>query len=148
MIFLAVNYRDEAPQVILDYLYYLQTIRNKSQKTVNEYYLDLRTFFRFIKLRRHLIDNDVPFSKIKIDDITLDLVKTISLNDAYEYMDFLKTERNNNAASRARKCSSLKGYFNFLHKNKHSLSSNPMDMLEVPKQKKALPKYLTLEQSI
>lgn len=148
MILLAVNYRDEAPRVILDYLYYLQTIRNKSQKTVNEYYLDLRTFFRFIKLRRHLIDKDIPFSKIKIEDITLDLVKTISLNDAYEYMDFLKTERNNNPASRARKCSSLKGYFNFLHKNKHSLSTNPMDMLEVPKQKKALPKYLTLEQSI
>lgn len=145
---MAVNYRDEAPQVILDYLYYLQTIRNKSQKTVNEYYLDLRTFFRFIKHRRHLIDDDIPFNKINIDDVTLDLVKTVTLNDAYEYMDFLVNERHNNATSRARKCSSLKGYFNFLHKNKHSIESNPVDMLEVPKKKKALPKYLTLEQSI
>jgi site-specific recombinase XerD len=145
---MAANYRDEAPQVIKDYMYYLQTIRNKSQKTVNEYYIDLRTFFRYIKKQRHMVADDVDFENIKIDDITLDLIKTITLNDAYEYMDYLATVRNNNAASRARKCSSLKGYFKFLHKNKHSIDNNPVEMLEAPKNKKSLPKYLTLEQSL
>lgn len=145
---MAVDYRTEAPQVILDYIYYLQTIRNKSQKTVNEYYLDLRMFFRFIKQKRHLVPDDVDFNDIKIDDINIDLVRSISLNDAYEYMDFLARERENSSTSRARKCSSLKGYFKFLFKNKHSINENPMDTLDIPKKKKVLPKYLTLEQSL
>lgn len=145
---MAVSFRDEAPQIIKDYLYYLQTIKAKSPKTVDEYYIDLRTFFRFIKLSRGLVSSDIEFDKIKIDDVDIDLIKTITLNDAYEYMDYLFRERNNQSAARSRKCSSLKGYFNFLFSKKHYLEKNPIAELEVPKKKKALPKYLTLEQSI
>lgn len=145
---MAVNFRDDAPQVVKDYLYYLQTIKGKSQKTVDEYYIDLRTFFRFIKTRRRLVPDGAEFENIKIDDITIDLIKTITLNDAYEYMDYLMRERENQNATRARKCSSLKGYFDYIYTKKHLIDSNPIAELEVPKKKKALPKYLTLEQSI
>lgn len=145
---MAVSFRDEAPQIIKEYLYYLQTIKAKSPKTVDEYYIDLRTFFRYIKLQRGLVSSDTDFDKIKIDDVDIDLVRTITLNDAYEYMDYLYRERNNQNASRSRKCSSLKGYFNFLFSKKHYLEKNPIAELEVPKRKKSLPKYLTLEQSI
>ena len=51
-------------------------------------------------------------------------------------------------SARARKCSSLKGYFNYLATKKCVLDSNPVEQLEVPKKKKSLPKYLTLEQSL
>ena len=145
---MAVSFRDEAPQIIKEYLYYMQTIKNKSQKTVDEYYIDLRTFFRYIKISRGLVSKDSEFNNIKIDDVTIDLVKTITLNDAYEYMDYLLRERNNQSAARARKCSCLKGYFNFLFSKKHYLDKNPIAELESPKKKKSLPKYLTLEQSI
>ncbi len=145
---MAVSFRDESPEIIKEYLYYMQTIRNKSQKTVDEYYIDLRTFFRYIKKSRGLVEDNIEFNEIKIDDITLDLIKTITLNDAYEYMDYLLRQRKNQSAARARKCSSLKGYFNFLYSKKHYLEKNPIAELEVPKKKKALPKYLTLEQSI
>lgn len=145
---MAVSFRDEAPQIIKEYLFYMQTIKNKSQKTVDEYYIDLRTFFRYIKLSRGLVSKDSEFNKIKIDDVTIDLIRTITLNDAYEYMDYLLRERNNQSAARARKCSSLKGYFNFLFSKKHYLEKNPIAELEMPKKKKSLPKYLTLEQSI
>ncbi len=145
---MAVSFRDEAPEIIKEYLYYLQTIKAKSIKTVDEYYIDLRTFFRYIKLSHGLVSADIEFEKIKIDDVTIDLIRTITLTDAYEYMDYLFRERNNQAASRSRKCSSLKGYFNFLHSKKHYLDKNPIAELEVPKKKKSLPKYLTLEQSI
>ena len=145
---MAVSFRDEAPQIIKEYLFYMQTIKNKSQKTVDEYYIDLRTFFRYIKLSRGLVSKDSEFNKIKIDDVTIDLIRTITLNDAYDYMDYLLRERNNQSAARARKCSSLKGYFNFLFSKKHYLEKNPIAELEMPKKKKSLPKYLTLEQSI
>ncbi|MGN0502692.1 MAG: tyrosine recombinase XerC [Ruminococcus sp.] len=145
---MAVSFRDEAPQVIKEYLFYLETIKIKSKKTVDEYYIDLRTFFRYLKKSRKLVSDDTEFENIKIDDVNLDLIKTVTLNDAYEYMDYLYRERNNQSAARARKCSSLKGFFDFLFSKKHLISSNPIAQLEVPKRKKALPKYLTLEQSI
>ncbi|MCD8027052.1 MAG: tyrosine recombinase XerC [Clostridiales bacterium] len=142
------SFNDEAPQIIKKYLYYLQTVKEKSQKTVDEYYLDLRTFFRFIKLHKGLVPKETDFGKIKIDDVTLELIKTITINDAYEFMNYIIRERNNKSASRARKCSALKGYFNFLYKKEHLIDNNPLDELDIPKKKKSLPKYLTLEQSI
>lgn len=145
---MAVSFRDEAPGLIKDYLFYLETIKLKSKKTVDEYYIDLRTFFRYIKRVRKMVDDNIDFDKIKIDDVNIDLIKTITLNDAYEYMDYLYRDRLNQSAARARKCSSLKGFFEYLFSKKHLLDHNPMSELEVPKRKKALPKYLTLEQSI
>ena len=145
---MAVSFRDEAPQVIKEYLFYLETIKIKSKKTVDEYYIDLRTFFRYLKKSRKLVSDDTEFENIKIDDVDIDLIKSVTLNDAYEYMDYLYRERNNQSAARARKCSSLKGFFDYLFSKKHLISSNPIAQLEVPKRKKALPKYLTLEQSI
>ena len=145
---MAVSFRDEAPQIIKEYLFYLETIKIKSKKTVDEYYIDLRTFFRYLKKSRKLVPDDTEFENIKIDDVDIDLIKTVTLNDAYEYMDYLYHERNNQSAARARKCSSLKGFFDFLYSKKHFISNNPIAQLEVPKRKKALPKYLTLEQSI
>lgn len=143
---MAVNFADEAPDIIKEYLFYMQTIKGRSEKTVDEYFLDLRTFFRFLKVKRKLSDND--FDEITISDIDLNFIKTVSLMDAYEFMNFLSRERHNTAVSRARKCSSLKQFFNFLTVKKHYLESDPMRELEIPKNKKSLPKYLTLEQSI
>ena len=49
-----MDYIKEAPPVIRDYLVYLETIMGRSPRTVSEYYLDLRTFFRFILQKRSL----------------------------------------------------------------------------------------------
>lgn len=145
---MSVNFRNEAPEIIKEYLFYCLTIRGKSEKTVNEYYLDLRMFFRYMKLSKKLVKNDTPLSEINIDDIDLDFIKSIRLTDGIQFMDYLFTVRNNKSAARARKCSALKGYFKYLHKKKNYISADPFDQLELPKTKKSLPKYLTLEQSV
>lgn len=145
---MSVRFQDEAFPQLKEYLYYLQTILNKSVKTVDEYFIDLRTFFRFMKLSRHLVPDDCEFDAIKIDDLDLQFLESVTLTDAYEYMTWLQRERGNQSAARARKVSSLKGFFKYLTTKKHYLKVNPIDELEAPKKKKALPKYLTLEQSI
>lgn len=145
---MAVRFQDESFPILKDYLYYLQTILQKSPKTVDEYFIDLRTFFRYLKVSRGLLSKDTEFDTITIDDIDLAFLESVTLNDAYEYMNYLLRERNNNASSRARKCSSLKGFFKYITGKKHYLKQNPVEELELPKKKKALPKYLTLEQSI
>lgn len=145
---MAADFRNEASQILKEYLFYQETVRAHSSKTVNEYFIDLRTFFRYLKIHRGLVPSDVEFDKIKIDDVDLNLLKTVSLNDAYEYMNYLVRDRNNKVAARARKCSSLKGYFKFLSSNRKYLDKNPLEDLEMPKKPKKLPKYLTLEQSM
>ena len=52
---------DEAPLIIREFLGYVGTIKGKSPKTVSEYYLDLRTFFRYIKQKRGLVPPDAKF---------------------------------------------------------------------------------------
>ena len=145
---LAKNFKDEASPVIREYLVYLQTIKGKSPKTIEEYFLDLRTFFRFLKIHRGIVPADSPFDEISISDIDLDLIRTVTLADAYEFMGYLIDDRQNNSSTRLRKASALRGFFNYICVKKHYIDEDPLKELETPKQKKSLPKYLTLEQSI
>ena len=138
----------EAPPIIKEFLGYVGTIKGKSPKTVAEYYLDLRTFFRYIKMSRKLVSPEIDFEKINISDIDLDLIKTITLTDVFEYMNYLSSERHNKASTRSRKVSSLRTFFKYLTNKTGKLAVNPVEELETPKQKKSLPKYLTLEQSL
>lgn len=137
-----------APEILRQYLGYLQTIKGKSVLTVWEYYSDLRTFFRYLKQRNHLVAPDVPFEKIDISDVDLDLIRTVTLTQIYEYMNYLGVERSNSAATRSRKVSSLRTFFKYLTNKVNKLEVNPVEELETPKLKKALPKYLSLEQSL
>lgn len=45
----------DAPQVLRDFLTYHETICGHSKATVDQYYLDLRMFLRFLKLERGLV---------------------------------------------------------------------------------------------
>ncbi len=144
---MAVDFMKEAPDIIKRFLLYMQNIKGRSPKTVDEYYIDLRTFFRYINMSRNLCDASLGFDEIKIDNVDLDLVKTITLRDSYEFMYYLQRERGNSQAARARKTSSLRQFYKYLERE-HLIDSNPLKDLETPKQKKSLPKYLTLEQSI
>lgn len=145
---LSINSISEASPVIRDYLLYMQTVKGKSPKTVDEYFSDIRTFFRFIKLSRGIVSPSTPFEEILVSDVDIELIKSITLQDAYEFMNYLMRDRDNNASTRARKTSSLKSFFNYLTVKKHLLDKDPIKELETPKRKKSLPKYLTLEQSI
>ncbi len=142
------KYMDEAPEVLKRFVGYMQTVKGKSEKTVEEYYLDLRTFFRYLKLKRGLVPADTPFTKIKIQDIDVDFLKTIDLTQVYEFMNYLMNERHNGAAARARKSCSLRVFFQYATLKVHLLQDNPVKELESPKVKKSLPKYLTLNQSV
>jgi site-specific recombinase XerD len=139
---------DEAPEVLKRFVGYMQTVKGKSEKTVEEYYLDLRTFFRYLKLKRGLVPADTPFTKIKIQDIDVDFLKTIDLTQVYEFMNYLMNERHNGAAARARKSCSLRVFFQYATLKVHLLQDNPVKELESPKVKKSLPKYLTFNQSV
>ncbi len=145
---MAIDFTIEASPIVKRYLNYMQTVKGKSPKTVDEYFSDLRTFFRFLKRQRGLVPADTEFSKITVDDIDIELLKTVTLTDAYEFMNFALRERSNSSTTRARKVSSLRSFFNYLTVKEHLLEVDPIKELELPKKKKSVPKYLSLEQSI
>lgn len=136
------------PEFIRNYISYTETVKNRSGKTVNEYYTDLRTFLRYLKRKWNMVDPSTDFEQIDITDVDIDFVRRVTLSDVYEFLVYCKNERGNNERTRARKVSSLRSFFKYLTVKCNLLESNPVEQLESPKSHSVLPKYLTLEQSI
>ena len=136
------------PPIILEFLLYLETIRNLSSRTVEAYWIDLRTFFRYLYMARGIVDKDSEFGEISIEDLAIDFIKTITQLEIYEYLHFTMSSRDNNASTRSRKISALRSYFKYLTIKAHKLEDNPVKDLEVPALKKSLPRYLSLDESV
>ena len=154
-----MNYYDDSPQILCDFLSYHETIKAHSQKTVDEYYLDLRNFLRYMKRSRDESLRDLPLDKISILEIDIGFIRTITLTDIYSYLSYLSRDRAQqhnsintdyglSATTRARKIATLRSFFNYLTNKVHLLDQNPIKDLDTPKTKKSLPKYLTLDESI
>ncbi len=137
----------KCPLHLRDFLFYMETIRGRSPKTVEAYYTDLHTFFCFMKAYKNNLAKD-KLSEMDISDIGPEFIRSITLSDVYEYLNYTMSERENNAKTRARKVSSLRSFFKYLTTKAHILEENPIQELEIPALKKSLPKYLTLEQSL
>lgn len=154
-----MDYRLDSPQLLLDFLSYHETIKAHSQRTVDEYYLDMRNFFRYLKQQRDPALADQPLDAIDIRGIDIDFISRITLTDIYSYLTYLSRDRvlhqnsensnkGLNAASRARKLATIRSFFNYICNKRHLLEDNPCKDVDTPKQIKSLPRYLTLNESL
>lgn len=139
---------DDIPIILEDFLNYLDTIKGKSQNTIKEYYYDLRTFLRFIKRRYKLVNKDIPFNDIEIEDLDIDIIKKINLQDLFAFLSFINKNRDNSTNTRARKIASIRSFFKYLHNIVELIDTNPTLNLETPKLTKRHPSYLTLDESL
>ena len=155
----AMDYRQDSPQLLLDFLSYHETIKAHSQRTVDEYYLDLRNFFRYLKQQRDPALSQKRLDEIDIRDVDLTFISRITLTDIYSYLTYLSRDRVQhqnsensnkglNAASRARKLATIRSFFNYICNKRHLLEENPCKDVDTPKQMKSLPRYLTLNESL
>ncbi|MEG0780039.1 MAG: tyrosine recombinase XerC [Oscillospiraceae bacterium] len=153
------QYISEAPQVLRDFLSYHETIKAHSQKTVDEYFLDLRNFFRYLKQIRDPALRGKALDEISILDVDIAFVGAVTLTDIYGYLTYLSRDRilhqnsanseyGLNAASRARKIATIRSFYNYLTNKVHLLENNPVKDIDSPKLMKTLPRYLTLDQSL
>ncbi len=138
----------ECPPIIRDFLTYNETIKGKSSRSVEGYYLDLQSFFRYLLIIRGKVEKNAEFKEISIASVDLALIKTVTISDLYSFLVFCKNERGNNPATRARKTSTLRIFFKYLSVQTKQIDTNPAELLESPKVKQSLPKHLTLEDSI
>ena len=133
----------DAPDILMEFLEYHSTIRGHSDRTVAAYYTDLKILFRFLKRRRRLVDPSVPFNEIDISDVDIDFIEAIKIEELYRYQSFsVDSSEALSAASRCRRTSSVKSFFNYLTQKRHLLEKNICQELDMPKKKAALPKYL------
>ena len=138
-----------APVPIKEFLNYMQNVKGKSPRTIDEYYLDLRTFFRYIEKFKHSSTSDsTDVNDIDISAVDIEMIKNITLTDIYDYFNYITSERKNNASTKARKVSCLRSFFNYLSNKTHQIDENPCKELDTPKRKASLPKFLTLEESL
>lgn len=153
-----IDYRTDSPRILRDFLVYHETIRGHSKNTVNEYYLDIRNFLRFLKVIRDIVPRDTELDDISIMDVDIAFLQQVTMIEVYEYLAFLSRDRIKNrnaedvqyglsAASRARKIASIRSFFKYLTVKAHLLDENPIADLDSPKIPKSLPRYLTLDES-
>ena len=145
------DYWLEAPPILQEFLNYHESILSHSAKTVDEYFLDLRAFFRYLKLRRDPGLADVPFQEISILDVDLAFVAKTQLSEIYGFLTFLtggakagKAE----SSTRARKCAAIRSFYQYLCVHAHQLDTDPTQALNNPKLRKSLPRYLSLAESL
>ena len=148
----------DCPQILRDFLVYHETIKGQSSLTIQEYYLDLRMFLRFMKLMRNDMPIHTRLDEIDIKNVDISFIREITTSDIFDFLSYLANDRTPNPDStipdygisptaRARKLSALKSFYKYLTVRTKQLSENPVADLEYPKLRKSLPKYLTLEQS-
>lgn len=135
------------PPLVQDYLIYIEAIKGHSSLSVIEYASDLRTFFNYICELKRLSPAKSASGENDLRFIDINIIKTITLNDAYQFLIYLRNERKNNEATRARRVVAIRRFFSYLTDNLNLLETNPMKNLDTPKIKKSLPKYLTLEEA-
>lgn len=139
---------DILPPLVRDFASYKSAIQGCSPKTVTEYLIDLRTFFRFLIAKENGIDpQSDAFTEIDASAIDLEYIKGIKKDDIYDFLLYSGTTRGNLWSAKSRKLSAIKAFFKYLVNSRGLLDDNPAATVESPKPKRSLPKFLSLEES-
>lgn len=137
------------PPILREYASHTVNIKGNSEKTVCEYLLDIRTFFRYVKSREMTEQpSSEEFEKISIADVTLKSIADITPETIYEFLMYTGYERKNSTTTRMRKLSALRSLYKYVYDKKHYVDKNPVAEIDSPKKAATLPKYLSLEESV
>jgi len=143
-----LNY-DEFPACMREFANYKRAIQGCSAKTVEEYMTDLRTFARYLVVVENGLELTYEtLTSAGIKDLTLDFFGKVKPSQITEYLSYSMDGRGNNENTRSRKLSSIKSFYKYFVNKIHKLEVNPAIDIETPKKRKALPKHLSLEESV
>ena len=92
-------------------------------------------------------------SQTEIEDTEIrtmhqDELKKITVTDIYQFIFYTSDDRQNADKARYRKVSSLRSFFKYLSKTVHLIDKDPMNDIDIPVPKAALPKFLSLDESL
>ncbi len=140
--------KDEFSALVQEFASYKRSIQGRSQKTVEEYLLDLRTFFRYLVAREKGIPfQSKEFTELDVSRIGLNELSKIHTEDIYDFLAYVADERDNQWSARARKLAALRALYRYLVNKRHYLEHDPTVDIDSPKPHKTLPKVLSLEEA-
>ncbi|EWM53711.1 tyrosine recombinase XerC [Ruminococcus flavefaciens] len=137
---------DSNPEFLNEYLVHMKIVKLLAERTIEEYYTDIRLFLRFVYENTHNTGKDLE--DIDIKDFTVSDLRNISISDIYNFIFYTSDERHNKDRARYRKISSLRSFFKYLEKVAHIIEKDPTKDLDVPVPKASLPKFLSLNESL
>lgn len=137
------------PPILREYAEHTAVIKGNSEKTVCEYLQDLRTFFRFMIMKKN--NQNLPldeFEKISISDIGINDVRAANERIIIEFLVYVALNRHNTPTTRMRKLSALRSFFHYAYSRRHIIDFDPTVDIDPPKKGSTMPKYLTVDESI
>lgn len=139
----------EFSPLIREFASYKASIQGCSEKTVDEYLLDLRTFFRFLIARDLDISlESAEFYQVDVSTVGLDRLREITQDDIYQFLFYTGSIRGNHWSARARKLAAIRSLYKYLVSKRHYLEENPTVDIDSPKAQKTLPKVLSLDEAL
>ncbi len=137
------------PEPIVTFAGYKSSIQNCSPLTVREYVNDVILFFRYIIVtRRGEKPERVEMTEVSLAELDYDFAESVRTDEVYSFMLYLSSVRGNGVRIRARRLSAIKAFYKYHTSKSRRLTNNPAKDIDSPTVKPALPKYLTLEESI
>lgn len=130
-----------------DFLSYLKSTKGSSETTIREYYYDIRMFLRFLKSRKGLVESNLSFDDIPIEDVNAEILNSVTKQDIYAYNSYLGNVRKISNRSKHRKITSIRRFFHYLNTKIDLIEENPLENIDMPTFEKTLPVYLSLEQA-
>lgn len=88
--------RKQCPDFFLDYILYITVTKSLSSRTVQEYYLDIRLFLKYLRMMREPQFQDInDLQQIPIKDMSVSALQSVTLQDLYNYLYYVTEEREN-----------------------------------------------------
>lgn len=127
-----INYSEECPDVLKNFISYCFISKNLSQMTLKQYYYDLLKFVKY-------------FARFKPQNFDIIEIEKITYQDLFNYL--YATTSKLSAPTRARRIASIKAFYKWLTVKEKVLKENVAVELDSPKLEKHSPLFLTLEES-
>ncbi len=139
----------EFSPIIREFAGYKTVIQGCSQRTVEQYLIDLRTFFRYLRCEgdQAILKDREAFAQITVETVDLDVLRAVTTDQIFDFLIYADSERENQTAAKARKLAAIRSLYKFLVNKRGYLENNPTANIDTPKRKKSLPKFLALEEA-
>lgn len=143
------NLECSPPEILIRYSEYIRVIRNRSERTVEQYQNDLILFLCYTKARlTGLSTEPEDYVKVDISEIDAEFLKKIKPVHIYGFLTYVADKRGNKAGARARKLTAIKSFFKYLTVVAKVLDDNPAKDIDAPSARAPLPKFLSLDESV
>ena len=139
----------EFSSIVREFASFKMVIQGCSQRTVEQYLIDLRTFFRYLICEGDsgILQDPEQFMAVTVESVDLEFLRKVTTDQIYDFLLYADSERENQTAAKARKLAAIRSLFKFLVNQRGYLTDNPAANIDSPKKKKALPKFLSLDEA-